>query len=433
MADILLRNTENGLASDTIGLSREESEEEEQEEDAGAGWAGRRIGGWLPCQSELGPAWDVMSCHPSYLAVFSRTHQRLLGGGGPLPGPARHLLATTAAARLGCAWLAGRHRTSLPPDWAERGLAAAPAKLARLAPLNLTLAHRPWELGADQVAELTRPGRDSWSLSELVAAIVILAHSHAFSSLVQSCVVMEEAGQGGEGAHCTPAPHPPSIPGLLQKMEDLRGRQQSPPPREELTTRFHAVTSQQGEEGAGRVDLPSIQPDFTPFLLDMEQQYQDFAPRGRQSEFPTFRVQDFSWDEEGYSMVARFDEELAQLLDDKFRTIYNLTYGTMGGHSSIDTSLFRRASWNYIQCLWGIRHDDYDYHEVNELLDRDLKNYIKKASCYPIKCTKQEYDSIMEDFQPSEKVHLLMLVGEAKLQSSLLYAMRAVSEHFNRS
>ena len=42
MADILLRNTENGLASDTIGLSREESEEEEQEEDAGAGWAGRR-------------------------------------------------------------------------------------------------------------------------------------------------------------------------------------------------------------------------------------------------------------------------------------------------------------------------------------------------------------------------------------------------------
>lgn len=127
-----------------------------------------RIGGWLPCQSELGPAWDVMSCHPSYLAVFSRTHQRLLGGCGPLPGPARHLLATTAAARyaeptsleilavkwfsrLGCAWLAGRHRSSLPPDWAERGLAAAPAKLARLAPLNLTLAHRPWELGADQV------------------------------------------------------------------------------------------------------------------------------------------------------------------------------------------------------------------------------------------------------------------------------------------
>ena len=66
----------------------------------------------------------------------------------------------------------------------------------------------------------------------------------------------------------------------------------------------------------------------------------------------------------------RFDEDTAQCLDDKFRTIYNLTYETMGDHTSIDTSLFRRASWNYIQCVWGIRHDDYDYHEVNELLHR---------------------------------------------------------------
>ena len=48
----------------------------------------------------------------------------------------------------------------------------------------------------------------------------------------------------------------------------------------------------------------------------------------------------------------------------------------MGGHTSIDTSLFRRASWNYIQCVWGVRHDDYDYHEVNELLHRSLDSNL---------------------------------------------------------
>ena len=54
----------------------------------------------------------------------------------------------------------------------------------------------------------------------------------------------------------------------------------------------------------------------------------------------------------------------------------------------------------------------------------------------------------MKDFKTSEKVktffqkfnnnicfhlqiHFLLLVSEAKLQSSLLYAMRAVSEYFN--
>merc|ERR1711915_1089670 len=176
-------------------------------------------------------------------------------------------------------------------------------------------------------------------------------------------------------------------------------------------------------------DQPTIEPDISHYIRDVNFQYVDFAKR--QDEFATFRIQDFTWDEEGYSTIARFDEDTAQCLDDKFRTIYNLTYGTMGSHSSIDTSLFRRASWNYIQCLWGIRHDDYDYAEVNELLHRNLKKYIKTASCYPELCIKSEYDSIMQDFNTSEKVHMLLLAGEAKVQSSMLYAMKAVSMHFN--
>lgn len=172
------------------------------------------------------------------------------------------------------------------------------------------------------------------------------------------------------------------------------------------------------------------EPSINLYVKDVDFQYIDFAKRGRETEFPTFRINDFDWDDQGFSMISKFYDDVAQLLDDKFRTIYNLTYGTMGRHSSIDTSLFRRASWNYIQCLWGIRHDDYDYSEVNELLHRKLKAYIKTASCYPELCSRGEYSNIMKDFQQSEKVHLLMLVGEAKVQSSLLYSMRAVQAHF---
>lgn len=39
----------------------------------------------------------------------------------------------------------------------------------------------------------------------------------------------------------------------------------------------------------------------------------------------------------------------------------------MGGVKNVDTSKFRRAIWNYIQCIYGIRHDDYDYGEVNQV------------------------------------------------------------------
>lgn len=57
----------------------------------------------------------------------------------------------------------------------------------------------------------------------------------------------------------------------------------------------------------------------------------------------------------------------------------------MGGIKNVDTSKFRRAIWNYIQCIYGIRHDDYDYGEVNQvssafqILNRKFINWkIKK-------------------------------------------------------
>ena len=43
---------------------------------------------------------------------------------------------------------------------------------------------------------------------------------------------------------------------------------------------------------------------------------------------------------------------------------------TIGKYQSVDTRLFRRAVQCYIQCLYGIRHDDYDYGNINELLPR---------------------------------------------------------------
>lgn len=126
--------------------------------------------------------------------------------------------------------------------------------------------------------------------------------------------------------------------------------------------------------------------------------------RGQLNDIPTFRVQDYSWDDHGYSLVNRLYNDVGNLLDDKFKTAYNLTYYTMGTHRKVDTSRFRRAIWNYIQCMFGIRHDDYDYNEVNQLLERSLKTFIKSAVCYPERVTKRDYDRVMREFKHSEKV-----------------------------
>jgi len=70
---------------------------------------------------------------------------------------------------------------------------------------------------------------------------------------------------------------------------------------------------------------------------------------------PVLSFQDYSWDDHGYSLVNRLYNDVGNLLDEKFKTASNLTYYTMGGRKDVDTSRFRCAIWNYIQCMYGIR------------------------------------------------------------------------------
>lgn len=162
------------------------------------------------------------------------------------------------------------------------------------------------------------------------------------------------------------------------------------------------------------------------FVIDPDFSYIDFARRGANSEFTTFRVQDYSWDDHGFSLVNQLYNDVGNLLDEKFKKTYHMTYYTMGQKTNVDTSMFRRAIWNYIQCIFGIRHDDYDYREVNELLTRDLKTYIKTVCCFPSRVRKEDCDRVMPEFWRSEKIHVNLMITEARMQASLLYALRAV-------
>ena len=356
----------------------EDEDDDEEEEDAACDhyYELERILTDCVQQTDLSLAWDVMSCHGVYLSKFLRVHHALLHSDScPLPGPFRHLIAVLASARLSCSYLVQQHRQQLlqqggKRDWVERGISALPEKIRKLYQLNMILAHRPWQMTREHVAELTAPGPDSWSLSELVYSIILMCHFHSLASFIQSCVIMEPDVTAGlsSGLGSSPGLGSYKVEELMTKMRRLQDRAHSPPPQSELQERFYSVRVQGCDTLCDHQASRHTEPDISNFVQDVHFQYVDFARR--EEEYNTFRIQDFSWDEEGYSAIARFDEDTAQLLDEKFRTIYNLTYGTMGSHSSIDTSLFRRASWNYIQCVWGIRHDDYDYHEVNELLHR---------------------------------------------------------------
>ncbi|CAH1998020.1 unnamed protein product [Acanthoscelides obtectus] len=377
-----------------------------------------------------------MGYHPSYLDQFIKIQNFILRGDGPLPFVYRHYIAIMAAGRHKCSYLINLQKQEFllqggNPDWLN-GLDHLPKKLRNLYEINKLLAHRPWLLKTSHLEELTR-GNQNWSLAEVVHAIVILTHFHSLCSFVFSCGVNQELNQIddnttdlGETTNFTdetseskqvdpneggpPSPTEPevAITTLVQRMKTLSEQTEECTPVE-LAKRFENIETQSAEIAVVGSEPQETPADIGCFVDDSTFIYQDFAKRSDPHSTPIFRVQDYSWDDHGYSLVNRYYNDVGNLLDDKFRTAYHLTYYTMGGRTEIDTSRFRRAIWNYIQSLFGIRHDDYDYAEVNALLERALKAFIKSAACYPERVTKKEYDKVMREFKHSEKVCYVMI------------------------
>ena len=77
---------------------------------------------------------------------------------------------------------------------------------------------------------------------------------------------------------------------------------------------------------------------------------------------------------------------------------------SMGRNKDIDTTAFRHAIWHYVHCIYGVRHDDYNYGVINDLLEKNVRSFVNLISCFPEKTTRKDYRHFMVEFMQSEKV-----------------------------
>lgn len=399
---------------------------------------------------------QLMGYHPQYLECFLRTQQYLMKGDGALPFHYRHYIAIMAASRHMCTYLVHLHEQEFilqggDPEWLK-GTSHVPKKLRDLNELNKLLAHRPWLICKSHIEKLARSpnSKDNWSISELVQALILMAHFHSLCSFVYGCGIKSEIDHNGGYTYRPQSPVEKNandvdssdssstngdinsepevgIEVLMERMKKLVEEGEEETTQEERVKRFEKVESQSVEIAANTV-RPSPKAEVLKYVDDAEYCYQDFAKRSSVEDIPTFRATDYSWEDHGFSLSNRLYMDIGNHLEDKFSVATNMTYYTMGEVRDVDTTAFRRAIWSYIHCLYGIMHDDYNYGQVNQLLERNLKAYIKTMTCYPERLTRKDYDNVMREFKHSEKVHVNLMLLEARFQAELLYALRGVMQ-----
>ncbi|KAK2093515.1 Sestrin-3 [Saguinus oedipus] len=309
-------------------------------------------------------------------------------------------------------------------EWLN-GLEYVPQRLKNLNEINKLLAHLPWLITKERIQKLVKTGENNRSLPEPVHAVVLLAHYHALASFVFGSGINPkrdpEISSGFSNFGIVDSLS--ELEALMERIKRLQEeREDEEASQEEMSTRFEKEKKEKFE------DDMIITSDVSRYIEYPGFGYEDFARRGEEH-LPIFRAQDYTWKNHGFSLVNRLFSDIEHLLDEKFRMVYSLTYNTTATHEDVDTSMLRRALFNYVHSMFGIRYDDYDYGEVNELLERSLKVYIKTVTCYPERTTKHMYDSYWRQFKHSEKVHVNLLLMVARMQVELLYALRAITQH----
>lgn len=356
----------------------------------------------------------IMAYFPHYLERHHDLVKTALTESGPLPEAWRFYLAHMAAATHKCEYLMrlvedrGKMYGGISAWYELETLDSVPEKLRSLGSVNIKLAHRPWELDSTDLTPLLA----TFSVSELSQAVVILAVYHSLSTFVQGVGVLPELDQPFSkgrkmsmtaAAECLYSNKPDIAMKLMNLEEALR----------EVTEA--GEDSELEDEDESDSYFEQLAGGALSYV-----NYDVYTSRRK------FYVSDFNWRDQGFDLLERMAPALARSVNGVIEHIYSMTSNTFGSHTDIETGPLRRAIWNYTQRVYGLLYDDYNYSEVNVLLTKSTKTFIKKAACVPQTITNDDFNRIELDILPAEKIHVVLLIAAARLEGELLYWLHAM-------
>ncbi|KAL0097081.1 PA26 p53-induced protein-domain-containing protein [Phycomyces blakesleeanus] len=197
---------------------------------------------------------------------------------------------------------------------------------------------------------------------------------------------------------------------------------------------------------------PSLKPNLTITTNNMESSHQAnmvyedlsrFSDSGEPNEpaheefktnhpqYGEFMLGEYCWEDHGCDLVNHFLPGIGDDLDDEFNEALSITDWSIFhpvADGAVDTSPLRHAIWFYVQKLYGVTKEDYNYPDIALYLNTRTKEYIRKVCYEPHLIQRMDWNSIGISFRPEEKCHMNLLIASAKKQALLCYGLWLISE-----
>jgi len=118
-------------------------------------------------------------------------------------------------------------------------------------------------------------------------------------------------------------------------------------------------------------------------------------------------------------LLSTFYSEIAVLIDDKFKLTRKLKLQNENSQSAGE--MFNTNVLTFVQSIFGVYNDDYceNYGDI----DPYVKEYIEQS------CKGTYGGHMTKKVNNSESVLVSILIMEARLQTDLLFILKAVMKH----
>jgi len=94
----------------------------------------------------------------------------------------------------------------------------------------------------------------------------------------------------------------------------------------------------------------------------------------------------------------------------------------------LDTFHFRNSIRVYIEKIFGILNEDYDYTKTNKLLLKTTKSFIKNIACMPQKISVMDLPALLNTFSHEEIFHMIFISSTIKEKIELTFFSRTLYE-----
>ena len=342
-------------------------------------------------------------------------------------------------------------------QWLVNGLDVVPSKLKALAQINELLAFTPWKINEEEIAEINKRYNNdlNWNYNELMQAVLILIF---YQKLASFCNAIGIGINTKEAHNSMKKPKSSTQINTLQSFQDKEKQElihqiedmNKEDDSSELDDNNEDEEDDDDEDIIGTTDTIKITKNDSPlqshkkssgdFSFDVllklyspifdkhcksNAKYCDFNPHSQKY----LSYLDFNWNDQGIYIVRELSKEIIECINKEIDFALNITSNSFG-ETSLNTTSLRKAIAFYIEKIFGIEHEDYNYANVNILLKIDLKKFIKRIATQAFIMQKKDFEYMNSLFKNEEILHVILLVLSIKERCQLTYFAKGINEIF---